>query len=94
MHDNSLMSTPSVIVLAVSVVCVLGWRYAWRYAASHQTVVRRLAVVEMAGFGGVVIGSSLEVNLWGLVFGLVGFINAVMTYRTRRNWWRTPRQPQ
>ena len=82
-----------IFLVVFLVVWVLGWRYAWRYAASHPTVVRPLAVVETVIYGGAFIAALIEGNLWALAFGIVGVINGVMTYRTKRNWWRTPRPP-
>jgi len=84
----------AILLAAFLVVWVVGWRYAWRYAASHPTVVRPLAVAEIVIYGSAVIAGLREGNLWGLVFGIVGVINGVMTYRTKRNWWRTPRSPR
>ena len=89
------MKTSLVILLAVFlVVWVVGWRYAWRYAATHPTVVRPLAVTEIVIYGGAVIGALREGNLWGSAVGILAVINGVMTYRTKRNWWRTPRPPR
>lgn len=76
------------------VVWVLAWRYAWRYASSHPTVVRPLAVAEMVIYGGAVVAALLADNGWALAVGTLGVINGVMTYRTKRNWWRTPKPPQ